>query len=99
MLSKGEYDRRGWIKDTIYHFTPPKKERHPWEQAVEPFVQLVRQASKPGELVCDPFTGSGTTGVAALSEGRSFLGCEVDPRTVGEASDRIRLFTNHNVEK
>jgi 16S rRNA G966 N2-methylase RsmD len=99
MLSKGEYDRRGWIKDTIDHVTPPKKERHPWEQAVEPFVQLVRQASKPGESVCDPFTGSGTTGVAALSEGRSFLGCEVDPRTVGEASDRIRLFTNHNVEK
>jgi DNA modification methylase len=49
--------------------------------------------------VCDPFTGSGTTGVAALSEGRSFLGCEVDPRTVREASDRLRLFSDHNVEK
>ena len=99
MLSKGEYDRRGWIKDTIDHVTPPKKERHPWEQAIEPFVQLVRQASRSGEVVCDPFTGSGTTGVAALSEGRNFLGCEVDPRTVREASDRLRLFSNQNVEK
>jgi 16S rRNA G966 N2-methylase RsmD len=99
MLSKGEYDRRSWIKDTIDHVIPSKKERHPWEQAIEPFIQLVQQASKPGEVVCDPFTGSGTTGVAALSQGRNFLGCDVDPRTVREASDRIREFSDHNVEE
>jgi ParB-like chromosome segregation protein Spo0J len=97
MLSKGAYDPRSWIKDTIEHVTPPKKERHPWEQALEPFVQLVRQASRSGEVICDPFAGSGTTGVAALLEGRNFLGCEIDPRTAREASERLRQLTDGKI--
>ena len=35
--------------------------------------------SKPGELIVDPFIGSGTTAVAAFLEGRRFLGCDLDP--------------------
>jgi DNA modification methylase len=37
---------------------------------------LIRKHSRPGDLVVDPFAGSGTTGVAALREGRRFAGCE-----------------------
>lgn len=37
---------------------------------------IVRDYSRPGDLVCDPFVGSGTTAVAALSEGRRFVGSE-----------------------
>ena len=91
IMSKGRYEPRGWIRDAILSTTPPKKVIHPWEQALAPFVQLVREASKPGELVCDPFTGSGTTGIAALREGRSFLGCEIDPRTAAEAAERLSI--------
>lgn len=39
-------------------------------------LDLVRLFSDPGETVLDPFAGSGTTGVAALRLGRSFVGCE-----------------------
>lgn len=39
--------------------------------------RLVRDYTSPGELVCDPFMGSGTTGVAALRHGRRVLGWEV----------------------
>lgn len=38
--------------------------------------QFVRDYSRPGDLVCDPFVGSGTTALAALSEGRRFVGSE-----------------------
>ena len=38
--------------------------------------QLVRLFTQPGQVVCDPFMGSGTTGAAALLEGRGFVGCE-----------------------
>jgi site-specific DNA-methyltransferase (adenine-specific) len=38
---------------------------------------LVQQSTQPGELVVDPFMGSGSAGVAALSHGRNFLGCDV----------------------
>lgn len=40
---------------------------------------LVRDYSRPGDLVCDPFAGAGTTAVAALSEGRRFVGSEEKP--------------------
>lgn len=40
---------------------------------------IVRDYSRPGDLVCDPFVGSGTTAVAALIEGRRFVGSEQLP--------------------
>ena len=52
---------------------------------------LVRDFSERGELICDPFTGSGSTGVSAIGLGRSFLGWERDLRTYGIATRRIGL--------
>jgi DNA modification methylase len=45
--------------------------------------------SKPGDLVLDPFAGSGTTGVVSLQHGRSFLGIELNPAYVEMARKRI----------
>ncbi len=44
---------------------------------------------QPGSLILDPFLGSGTTGIAALREGFSFLGCEMSPAFVRIAEARI----------
>jgi DNA modification methylase len=43
----------------------------------------------PGGVVLDPFVGSGTTGVAALSEGRSFIGIDLNPEYCALAEERI----------
>ena len=45
--------------------------------------------SQEGDLVLDPFCGSGTTGVVALRHNRRFLGIEINPETVREANERI----------
>ena len=50
---------------------------------------LVRQSSSPSELVVDPFTGSGTTGVAALQFGRRFLGADISAGAVEVARRRL----------
>lgn len=60
------------------------------QKPVELLSVLVGASSSPGELVIDPFTGSGTTGVAALPLGRRFAGCDIDERIVVVARDRIR---------
>lgn len=50
---------------------------------------LVRDYTRPGDLVCDPCAGGGTTGLAALIEGRSFVGSEMDPVTHAKAMKRL----------
>src|SRR4051812_4041129 len=50
---------------------------------------LVRLFSDPGELILDPFAGSGTTGVAAIRLGRRFLGWEMNPAYAEVARKRL----------
>ncbi len=50
---------------------------------------VVCDYSRPGELVCDPFMGAGTTGVACAREGRDFIGIEIDPAAFDIACRRI----------
>jgi DNA modification methylase len=59
---------------------------------VEPCIRL---SSQPGDLVLDPFVGSGTTGVAALEAGRRFLGIELNPEYVAIAERRLNGAIQH----
>lgn len=63
--------------------------QHPTEKPVELMSFWLRNSSKAGDLICDPFMGSGTTGVAALREGRRFVGIEKDPTHFATACRRI----------
>jgi DNA modification methylase len=49
----------------------------------------IEHASLPGDVVCDPFMGSGTTCVVAKTLGRGFIGIEIDPRYFKIAEERI----------
>ena len=53
---------------------------------------LIRQSSAPGELVADPFMGSGSVGVAALNAGRRFAGSDLNPEAVRVTTERLRRF-------
>jgi len=75
--------------------------KHPATKPVSLMRKLVSAFSQ--ESVLDPFMGSGTTGVAALQLGRSFIGCEIDPKYFAVAEKRIKqaalqpgLFTPAN---
>ena len=54
---------------------------HPTVKPVELMRWLVRLVTPPGGTVSDPFTGSGSTGIAALREGFDFIGVERKPST------------------
>jgi site-specific DNA-methyltransferase (adenine-specific) len=61
---------------------------YPTEKPVELLETLIRQSSEPGDLVVDPFLGSGATGVAALQLGRRFAGCDIEERAIELAQQR-----------
>ena len=70
---------------------PPRivRNTHPTVKPLELMRWLVRLVTPPGGLVLDPFTGSGTTGIAAVLEDRLFLGIEREPEYVDVACARI----------
>jgi site-specific DNA-methyltransferase (adenine-specific) len=62
---------------------------YPAEKPTAVAQVLIRQSSTPGELVVDPFAGSGTTGVAATELGRDFLGNDLCAEAVAVAERRL----------
>lgn len=62
---------------------------HPTQKPVALMREFIRQSTKPGDVVLDPFMGSGTTGVAALELGRRFVGIELDEGYFRTACARI----------
>lgn len=67
------------------------KTNHPTEKPIFLFTDFVCDFTNPGDVVLDPFMGSGTTGVAAIQEGRSFIGIEREPKYFDIACKRIAL--------
>ncbi len=65
------------------------KDAYPAEKPVEINEILTEQSTEPGEIVCDPFVGSGSAGVAALKLGRRFLGNDLSPDAVETARRRL----------
>ncbi|MEF2548527.1 site-specific DNA-methyltransferase [Aurantimonas sp. E1-2-R+4] len=63
--------------------------RHPTEKPVPLLRQLLLDFTNPGDVILDPFVGSGTTGVVAASMGRPFIGIERDPEFFRIACERI----------
>lgn len=75
--------------------TTPKREKafpgHPTQKPLALLERIILASSKPGDLVLDPFVGSGTTGVAAISLGRRFVGIDNNKEFLLEiACPRIR---------
>jgi site-specific DNA-methyltransferase (adenine-specific) len=71
--------------------TVPRIHRgYPAEKPAAVSKVLVSQSSQPGEVVADPFMGSGSVGVAAVREGRRFLGTDLNPDAVRLAASRLR---------
>lgn len=63
--------------------------KHPTEKPAELMSIYIENSSKVGEVVLDPFMGSGTTGVAAARLGRKFIGIELDEKFYDLACERI----------
>lgn len=62
---------------------------HPTVKPTELMRWLVRLVTPTGGVVLDPFTGSGSTGKAAMLEGFQFIGCELNPDYINLAEARI----------
>ena len=77
--------------------TVPRIHRgYPAEKPVKVSEVVIAQSSQPGDVVADPFMGSGSVGVAALKLGRRFIGTDLNPEAVRWSAERLRKFGNGN---
>lgn len=61
----------------------------PTQLRLWPIERAILSTTNPGDTVLDPFMGSGTTGVAAITHGRTFIGIEINPDYAASAIERI----------
>jgi site-specific DNA-methyltransferase (adenine-specific) len=76
-----------------------EKRHHPTQKPIEVMKWIVEKYTKEGDLILDPFAGSGTTCAAAELMGRRYIGieiseeyCEIARKRVQEAKDSLGLF-------
>lgn len=89
---KGHANWNGGGKRGVFTHLTNNAERtgeHPTEKPVALMRELVGLFSDPGQVICDPFMGSGTTGVAAVRMGRRFIGVEMQEQWFDLSCRRI----------
>lgn len=107
-----EMERRSFIKtdDYVRWFSPvwsdvsgQLRDRHPAPYPVEVPKRLIRMFSFAGDIVVDPFAGTGTTAVAAIQTGRHSISVEIEPSYIDVIEARLRgktsLFGDVKVER
>jgi DNA modification methylase len=88
--------------DTVFEIPRVNNAEHPTEKPVPLLGPLVRNSTLEGELVCDPFMGSGATAIAAIQNDRDYVGFELDEdnyrdvieRRIGEAKRQREAGVN-----
>lgn len=73
----------------FYQASPPRDREHQTQKPLEVMRELCKIVPEGGTIL-DPFAGSGTTGVAALIEGRKFIGSEMTEHYAEVAANRLR---------
>jgi DNA modification methylase len=75
---------------------------HPTQKPVDLLCRMIRDNTAPGDLICDPFMGSGSTAVAAIQTDRKYVGFEIDEtwrdvieRRIGEAKRQREATVNN----
>lgn len=85
----GSYDGP-WLGDVCRSDVNDNDKRfHGWGQSESGMIDLVERASRPGDVVCDPFCGGGTTGAVAIASGRRFIGADSDEDSVMMTRGRL----------
>ena len=80
-----------WTDLTVPYWSMPENTDHPTQKPEKLLAKIILASSKSGELVFDPFNGSGTTTVVAKKLGRNYLGVELDVKFCCLAQKRLHL--------
>ena len=84
-----------WTDLTVPYWSMPENTDHPTQKPEKLLAKIILASSREGDLVFDPFNGSGTTTVAAKKLGRHYLGVEIDETYCCLALKRLDLASSN----
>lgn len=84
--------------DDLFVSKPPEKELHEWEQDISEAQYYIEHLSKEGDTILDPFLGSGTTLLAAVSIGRKGIGIDRQTSAIDISKDRLDEYFSERFE-
>lgn len=82
-----------WTDLTVPFWSMPENTDHPTQKPEKLLAKIILASSNPGDVVFDPFLGSGTTSVVAKKLGRCYLGVEIDELYACLAEKRLNMAT------
>jgi len=82
---------RSWFQQVWTGVTGASTRNHPAPFPIELASRLIRMFSFVGDVVLDPFVGTGTTSLAAARHGRNSIGVEIDEAYIAQSAERLRL--------
>lgn len=85
-----EPDLDSWYESRLCGTFKERQQWHPCQLPESLLERIVKVSSNPGDLVFDPFAGSGTTLAVAAKLGRKWLGCELSKEYAKKAAERVR---------
>jgi site-specific DNA-methyltransferase (adenine-specific) len=83
-----------WTDITVPFWSMRENTEHPTQKPEKLLAKIVLASSNPGDIVLDPFLGSGTTSVVAKKLGRRYVGIEIEERYCLLAEKRLDLISN-----
>jgi len=88
---------RGKQMKSVWEIRPPESwekrfGKHPTQKPVALLERILLASTNEGDLVLDPFAGSGTTALAAIRTKRVFRGIEIDPKWIRISVERIKEY-------
>lgn len=87
-----------WLgADAVMMSDSMDKKFHEWGQSFSGMKGVIERFTDPDDVILDPFLGGGTTGIAALSCKRKFIGADIEPKNIETTQTRImEEFNNAN---
>ena len=89
-FQKGRRLINGRRDSNVFEFNRTRNELHPTQKPVDMTEYMLSKFSDEGNVILDPFMGSGTTGVACVNTNRNFIGMELSDKYFEIAERRIR---------
>ncbi len=92
---RNTYPSNFWDDISVPYWSMPENTAHPTQKPEKLLAKLILASSDPGDVVLDPFAGSGSTAVTAKKLGRHFIGIEQNPQYCVWAELRLDMAEEH----